>query len=97
MGNLSAYIHDEMEKTTFIMEWIKSTHLSIQDPAISKFIEITNVSDMDLLDVKSKIESNSSVNPKEFLRMMHFLYEVFDAADEVYDVFLKFTNENRED
>lgn len=100
MEKMDKYLHEEMEKTIFIMKGIESMDpiklLMFPHPAISKFIKITGDSREDLLNMMVKIESNSEIEPKEWFRIMHFLYEVFEAADEAYDVFIKIANNFKE-
>lgn len=97
---LHTYLHEEMQKTIFIMKGIESMDpvklLVFPHPAIRKFIEITSSRD-DLLNIIVKLESNSNIEPKELHRIIHFLYEVFEAADDAYDVFLEIANDFKED
>ena len=99
---LNTYLHEEIEKTIFIAKGIESMDplrlaLSYPHPAIRNFIEIMSNGKEDLLSIIKKLESNDGIEPKEYLMAMHFLYDVFNAADEAYDVFLKIANDLKED
>lgn len=99
---MNKYLHDEIEKAIFISKGIESMDplklaFSFPHPAIRDFIVIMGSNKDYLLSTMGKLESGSDIEPKEYLSIMHFLYELFDAADEAYDVFLKIANDIKED
>ena len=101
-GKMNKYLHDEIEKAIFISKGIGSMDplklaFSFPHPAIREFIVIVGSNKEYMLSTIRKLESGSDIEPKEYLRIMHFLYEIFDATDEAYDVFLKIANDLKED
>ncbi len=101
MEKMDKWLHEEMEKTMFIMKGIESMDplkvaFNFTHPAIRKFIAVAMGGKTELLDIISKVELNAEMEPKELFKSIHFMYEVFDAADEAYDVFLKVANDIKE-